>query len=237
MDRRNVFLVRALCAAAVLATGGIAQAGSLEPPAGPVSPTMKTLDQVEARKPIHQSDLPLAISVDGSYYLAENLRANQNGVDMITVIANNVSIDLNGFTIDGTGQGAVASDCIQIEQDVRTFSLTNGAIRGCGQNGVVTNVPFGLTFTVDRVQANQNGGAGMSFGPGSFGVISRSVAKSNVGRGFLVSEGILTDCAAFANGSAGIQVVYGTINGCMARSNGINVVLSSGGTVADTYAP
>ncbi len=96
MDRRNLFFVRALCATAVLGTGGIAWAGSLEPPPGPVSPTMKTLDQVEARKPIHQSDLPLAISVDGSYYLAENLYASQNGVDMIDVFAANVSIDLNG---------------------------------------------------------------------------------------------------------------------------------------------
>jgi hypothetical protein len=238
MNRMHPFLARAVGAAALAGMFGIAGAGPLEPPAGPVAPTMKTLSEVEARTPIHQSDLPLSISVDGSYYLAEDLYASQDGVDMITVLANSVSIDLNGFTIHGTNGLTVASDCIQIESDVRTFSLTNGVIRGCGQYGVVTNFPFALTVSVDRVQANQNGQDGMSFGLGSFGVITRSVAKSNAGRGMLLAEGVIRECAAFSNGTIGLQISYGTINGCVARSNTvINALVSSGGTVVDTYAP
>jgi len=235
MDCIRPYLARAVTAAALVGMCGIAEAGPLEPPPGPAAPTMKTLSEVEARTPIHQSDLPLTISVNGAYYLAENLHANQNGVDMITVTANYVSIDLNGFTIDGTGQAAIATDCIQIEQDVRMFSLSNGMIRGCGQNGVATNLPFGLSVSVDRVQSIQNGLAGMSFGPGSFGVISRSVAKSNAGNGIYMWEGVLTECAAFSNSGIGLWMNYGVIKVCMAKGNGAPAVFSAGGTSADNY--
>jgi hypothetical protein len=226
------------CLVALVAMSAAAQAGPLDPPEGPPASTMKSLSEVEPRIAIHQGDLPLTISVDGSYYLAENLVANQDGVDMITVTANNVSIDLMGFTIDGAGSGVAAADCIQIEQGVRTFGLTNGVIRGCGGDGVVTNFPFALTVSIDRVQANQNGKSGLSFGTGTFGVISRSVAKSNVERGILLAEGVLSECAAFSNGTIGLQLVYGVLSNCVARSNaGLNVVILSGGTSSATYAP
>ena len=157
MDRIRPFLAFAASAGALVGMCGIAEAGSLEPPAGPPAPTMKTMSEVEARTPIHQSDLPLTIDVDGAYYLAENVYANQDGVDMITITAANVSIDLNGFTIDGTGQAAVATDCIQIESSVRTFGLTNGVIRGCGQNGVVTNTPFGFSTRLTHAHIASSG--------------------------------------------------------------------------------
>ena len=221
MDRRNLFLVRALCAAAVFSIGGIARAGSLEPPPGPVSPTMKTLDQVEARKPIHQSDLPLAI-----------------GVDMIDIFASNVSIDLNGFTINGTSQVAQAADCIQLETSVRSFALHNGGIRGCGQHGVTTSGGADTRISVNRVESSYNGQSGMTFGIGTYGVISESVFKSNAARGVLLVEGVIEDSVAISDGSIGLQLQNGIIRGCTARLNGIfNATITSGGLVADTYAP
>jgi len=233
MDRKRSFLG----VAALAGVCGIAGAGSLEPPPGPAAPTMKPLSEVEARIPIHQSDLPLTITVDGSYYLVENVSANQNGADMITVLANYVSIDLNGFTVNGTGPGAVASECIQIESDVRTFTLTNGTIRGCGGYGVYSNFPFGLTVTVDGVHVNQNGQGGMIFTNGTYGVISRSVAKSNGTTGIFLSEGTLTECAAFSNGATGLQLQRGIISGCTARLNGLNAVILSGGSIVNSYVP
>src|SRR5690348_17610582 len=67
--------------------------GALTPPGAP-TPTMKSLDQVEPRIPI--SSAPALILNPGSYYLTTNLigTANQNG---ISVLADNVTIDLNGL--------------------------------------------------------------------------------------------------------------------------------------------
>jgi hypothetical protein len=222
--------------ATLLGAIGTAQAGPLEPPPGPIAPTMKTLDQVEARKPIRQSDLPLAIMTDGAYYLTENLRANQNGVDMINVFANYVAIDLNGFTIDGAGQGVVAADCIQIEPNVRTFSVSNGTIRGC-TNGIVTNNPTALSATVDRMHVNQNGVSGVNFGNGSHAIVTRSMFRANGVHGAFVFDGIMQNCTATAN-QIGLQINYGVMQGCFARDNwGINALVFQAGVTADTYAP
>ena len=81
-----------------------ALAGDLEP-TGPPAPTMKTLEEVEARTPIHAEDLPLTISGSGSYYLVEDITfgtANENG---ITITTDDVTIDLNGFKLEGPGMG------------------------------------------------------------------------------------------------------------------------------------
>src|SRR5262245_27942704 len=72
----------------------IAFAGSLEPP-GPPAPT---LAEVEPRIAIHAGDLPMNIGSPGSYYLAENISTGGGG---ITIAADNVSIDLKGFTLQG----------------------------------------------------------------------------------------------------------------------------------------
>ena len=81
-----------------LTAGHAAAQGSLTPPGGAPAPTMKTLDQVEARTPI--DSIPFTITEGGSYYLTANL----TGVplaDGITVNASDVTIDLNGYTLDG----------------------------------------------------------------------------------------------------------------------------------------
>src|SRR6185295_16428367 len=71
--------------------------GPLTPPGAP-APTMKTLDQVEARTLI--SSAPFTISQPGSYYLTANLTVSSGNA--ITIAASGVTLDLNGFTISST---------------------------------------------------------------------------------------------------------------------------------------
>src|SRR5207244_2456549 len=80
----------------LLPSGSFAQ-GSLAPPGAPVL-TMTSLDQIEPRTPI--SSAPFTITNSGSYYLTTNL--NVTAGDAITVSANGVTLDLNGFTIAST---------------------------------------------------------------------------------------------------------------------------------------
>ncbi len=115
-------------AATVLVESIFAQ-GSLTPPGAPGT-TMKTLDQVEARTLI---DTPhTAITQPGSYYLAANLVATGNS-RVIAITADNVSLDLNGFSIIG---GAFNCNGISIQGPRDNVQVFNGTIRDCKHLGI-----------------------------------------------------------------------------------------------------
>jgi hypothetical protein len=110
--------------------------GSLTPPGAP-APTMKTLDQLDAklekRTPI--SSAPFTINSPGSYYLTANVTVSSGNA--ITVVANNVTLDLNGFTIASTENPAAAGCAIAVGSSsaVTNVSILNGFISG----GVINN--------------------------------------------------------------------------------------------------
>ena len=107
MKTRVFALSRPVLVAA--AVGGIiwASAGSLDPPPGPITSTMKTLTEVEPRTQIHPDDLPMTISHPGSYYLTGDFMAG-SATHGIYIEADNVTLDLNGFTLDGDNVGTDA---------------------------------------------------------------------------------------------------------------------------------
>src|SRR5258707_11700836 len=71
--------------------------GALTPP-GPPGAAMKSLAQVEPGTAI--SILPFTITNSGSYYLAGSL-SGTSGQSGINVQADNVTLDMNGFTLTG----------------------------------------------------------------------------------------------------------------------------------------
>src|SRR5580698_3192796 len=104
---RNLLVAPALLAFATLnsqLSTTFAQ-GSLTPPGAP-APTMKSLDQVEARTIVDAANTPgdasdlFIISQPGSYYLTANL-AGASGKNGIEITTNNVTLDLNGFSLQG----------------------------------------------------------------------------------------------------------------------------------------
>ena len=88
----------------LLAVAGSATllAGPLDPPAGPIAPTYKTLTEVEPRTAINASNTPgdidslFKITQPGSYYLTGNIQSVV-GTHAIEICNDNVTMDCNGL--------------------------------------------------------------------------------------------------------------------------------------------
>ncbi|WP_035611261.1 hypothetical protein [Haloferula sp. BvORR071] len=93
----------------LLAAPTVFAQGPLTPPGAP-APTMKSLNQIEPRRPISQADIPAngyySISEPGSYYLTENVSSSTSFSGVIYITSSNVTLDLNGFTITQTNTSA-----------------------------------------------------------------------------------------------------------------------------------
>ncbi len=186
---RTVAMV-VLCGILVYAL--IATGGSLEPSAPP-GPTMKTLDEVEPRIPI--SSLPYTISTSGSYYITGDLTATGTG---ITVNADNVTIDLMGYSLIGPGSGANYGIYMSQRSNVE---VRNGTVRDFSDYGIYeASTTAGKGHRFISVRAVSNGGHG----------ICLSTSRGN----------LVKDCTAVENGAIGIRAGYGsTVTGNTAYYN------------------
>lgn len=119
--------VGTVCFASLFALTSVTVAGNLNPPAGPVAPVMLPLDQIEPRTPI--SALPFTINQCGSYFLT-NCLTGVAGAHGISVQADDVTIDLNGFTLSGV-PGSL--DGINVSVPSPNVKIENGNINDWDQ--------------------------------------------------------------------------------------------------------
>ena len=210
----------ALALAAVLA--GVTDAGPLEPPN--TGPPASTDGVRRAGTPI--SSLPFTIDTSGSYYLTRNLqRASGSG---ITIAADRVTLDLNGFALTGTTTGiGIAASIL-----VRDVVIENGSIQGWATG--LSGVNLVRSRAADlRVSGN---GTGLTMGPAS--IVERVVAVSNNLNGIALSAngaiytgGEVRDSLASSNGQFGIYV---SVEGATVRNNTVSDNADRGITVFGT---
>jgi hypothetical protein len=215
---RTIRLTRSVLLAGVLSSIIWISAGDLYPP-GPVSPTMKSLAQVEPRTPIIPINdggagnavagpgpgpvtCPGTISTSGAYYLTGNctVPAFQDG---IVINAANIELDLNGYAIIGdvnSGSGILANFA-----NLAFTKVINGTIRNCGGWGIAGLFPFN-TAEFRNLRILYNGGG-----------IQASALTLN-----------LTDCITVGNDHVGISVdsKAGGVRNCISENNRLSGVYS-----------
>jgi hypothetical protein len=217
-------LIHILTAASTLAL--LHAQGPLTPPDVP-GPTMKTLDQVEARIPISSGGT--VINNPGSYYLTRNLIVT-DPVNGISVLTDNVVIDLNGYTIAWTGDGGTPAGI---------SGSTNITVR----NGYIKNWPgyginLGPAAVVEDVTVESCGNDGVRVGEKSRVRRCRVDACSG-GNGIKVDAfSLIEGCLSVANGSYGINSGASVIiSGCVAYNNqSIGIYSGAGATISGCVA-
>jgi hypothetical protein len=195
--RRAIILAATGCH--VLSPFAFAQ-GPLAPP-GPPGPTMKTLDQIDAKleKRIPISGLPLTISTPGSYYVTGDLTGSQGNAG-ITINTDNVTIDLNGFTLIGV-QFSFAGITGTSRKNI---TIRNGTLRNWATTGVGLTTCTNVRLTDLRSIAN--GGNGFSVGDDSE-VVKCLAADSTTGVGFsIASRCVVSSCIASGNKDGGFKM-------------------------------
>lgn len=121
MNTISILSLSILAAFSPMAAFGQLPGPSLTPPAGAPAPQFKTLAQVEARTPLSSGQPGVAIngagtitiSQPGSYYLTGNVSIGTGSAHGISITADNVTLDLNGFVLSCTaaaGGHAVTCD-------------------------------------------------------------------------------------------------------------------------------
>jgi hypothetical protein len=180
--------------------------GSLTPP-GPPAPTMKTADQIEPRTPI--SSAPFTINVPGSYYLTTNLTVSSGNA--ITIATNNVTLDLNGFTIGSTTPSAAGTGVLLAGGNAN-IAILNGFITG----GVTNN---GSVY----------GGSGFGYGIFYSGNNPSNVRVSHISVSGCLNDGIhLYTISSTIVESCTVNTVGGT--GIYAQSASDSMATSCGDT-------
>ena len=208
----------AVIAALIMVTS--VYAGDLEPSAPPAAGgTMKTLDEVEPRIPIHADDLPMTITESGSYYFTESIEYAA-GNTPITIEANDVTVDLMGYTLKGPDSGysygIKLSECSNVEVrngTVRDFyrgitTYSTGSDHRIINIRAVSNTVYGIYLAtagcmVKDCTASGNGNTGIKANEGS--TIIGNTASDNGDTGISAEDGCtVTGNTAYSNGSYGI---------------------------------
>ena len=173
-------------------------AGSMEPLA-PTAPTMKTLQKVEPRMPIHGPG-PVTIAAPGSYYLTSNI--DVAGVTAVVITASNVNLDLNGFTI----AGSLNNFGVVMGNNTLNVVVRNGTIRNFAQGLLNAGVTL---VSLSNLTITENLNNGVGFDTDGIGVfIDGCTIVRNQQDGILAlgSTMVITNSTVINNGNDGIEL-------------------------------
>ena len=161
------------------------------------------------------TSLPYIISAPGAYYLGGNLSYSGNDHG-ITVNADNVTLDLMGFTLAYTGTEPPWSGIYGIHMDNRkNVEVRNGTVRGWDAGVWETAGGFGhRIINIRAVDVN----AGVML----------------YGNGHLI-QGCTASRASYEPGSSGFTINWGSgiISGCLVKNFGFGIIAQAQTVISD----
>lgn len=148
--------------------------------------------------------LPVTISKTGSYRLTSNLTGNE-GIEAANVIgADNVTIDLNGFTIIGPGAEAPENSMGIHLSWPKNWVIRNGTIRGF-QWGIASNVSGDHGHRIINMTVLNNVLDGISLG-GTGHIVKDCTIRDNTRHGIsLHAYSLLMGNVISGNGGWGVR--------------------------------
>lgn len=190
----------------------------------------------EVRTPISAPNT--TITVSGSYYLTQNIVAT--GIEGgIVVAASGVTIDLNGFTIDGAGTTGAESYGIKANTNVSNVTIKNGNIKNFYRAGVYAWDIGNSGFLIQGLTVKSNGRES-SLGPDFSGIaitgksrVIDSHSADNGGDGFVVTNSVIARSTAAGNGYYGIFAGTGSVvTNNVVTDNQLGVVVNGRGVIS-----
>lgn len=185
---------------------------------------------------------PVTISRAGSYRLTGNLSTSDKASTAIEITADDVHLDLNGFSIACTfATGIVPAACLMASGPGFGVLATSGSDRTTLRNGTVRTMGFHGVFlrtqsSVHDVKSIGNGGHGIFVSHRSRLVGCLAEGNGEIG----LSVGQLSrviDSTSTDNGDHGIFTLGGsTVSGSIAEGNENDGIFASGAVVVRSQA-
>lgn len=234
--RPLVCAVAAISAAALVAL--VTGAGPLNPPAGAVGPTNKTLAEVEPRTALSATNTPgdvssvFIITQPGSYYLTGNV-VTTGGRNAIMVGADNVTIDLSGFALDGSQDSTGFRAGITNNANRRNLVVRNGTIRNFRGYGMIGT--FNTSSFEDLALIDSQGGQLEILQSSGCTVRNVRTRATSGETGIQVGNNCVIDHCTVEGGGVGITIGSGVVRGCSVLNPGSTGIFIGSGEVINCY--
>jgi parallel beta-helix repeat protein len=151
--------------------------------------------------------LPYTISSPGFYYITKDLTCAA-GVHGITIEANDVTLDLMGFSLVGPG-GTGDYDGINMAGRINV-EIRNGTVRNFQRHGIYEVSTEGTGHRIVNIRTRDNGSIGIALS-GRCHIVERCTAVGNYSYGIYAGTGsTVTGNTSYSNGGSGIYAINGS---------------------------
>ena len=174
--------------------------------------------------------LPYTISSPGFYYITKDLTCAA-GVHGITITADNVTLDLMGFSLVGPGDTGIYDGIYMYGRS--NVEIRNGTIRDFQNHAIFEQGTGGKVHQITNICAKDNGYSGIWL-QGRGHIVERCTAVGHSVSGIWIDAGsTVTGNICYQNDQGGISASAGgaTISGNTCYDNGRGIYAGIGSTV------